>query len=198
MQPIKQTNAMLTWGLLVIVTLLTGCATVSYPSRLIKTRDDGFILLDSRSNDASVEAVAKLTPDAKQEWRIDFSEDVKYSPGGYSFAKDDNIDGAIEIRNGGYVLLGSTNFENKTKKQSMTRSTSWDVPLLVKLDSNGKLVWRKDYSSISGAFWHGLELLNSDMVVGGLRVLDYDRFKYNGLLARYDLNGNMRWSRELP
>jgi hypothetical protein len=88
--------------------MLIGYSLASYPSRFIKTKDDGYMVIVCYSSDATAHAVRKLSSNMKHEWQVDI-EESRTPPGEKDWEeRDDHINSLIESKNGSYLAVGAT------------------------------------------------------------------------------------------
>lgn len=100
----------------------------------------------------------------------------------------DSIHSMIKTSDGGYAMIGTSDFESTT---SLEDQTLW----LVKTDASGNVQWDKSYRGVYGAEGFSLAQTNDDGFVfaGSARSSDSDSYRY--LLVKTDQAGNAEWNR---
>ena len=177
--------------LLLFIATLNGCVSVSGQyDNLIRTQDDGFVILERPGY--TLRNMYKLTSDGRQEWQLKPGSSRKLLEGGVY--KDETIHNIIETCNDsyGYLGFGVAAFED----QKHSTLYSWHVPFIFKLNANGGFVWRTD-EDFRGNY-ACLAVTEADRIlVGGSRYF-YNPFKREGIITCYSNEGKLLWFLDSP
>lgn len=132
-------------------------------------------------------------------WNLSYGDEITpdmYEDEDLNFAEDDGDKSFVSIdkNNEGYVLVG-TNGENSFVEQG----------IIEYYDLNGKIQWTKKYPNIDSNNWEVTSGFKDVMAVkDGYIVIGYEdgdgpEFEdgyQNAIIIKYDLNGNLIWSKK--
>jgi regulation of enolase protein 1 (concanavalin A-like superfamily) len=152
-----------------------GGAETELTYSLTATADGGYALCGitgSIAEGASDFLLIKTDADGNQEW-------IKT----YHGEKSDSAFALVEASDGGFVLVGSTNFSLESKS---------DV-LLIKTDSSGNLQWKKTYGGEGSDSVHSLVETGDGYTLGGF-TQSTGAGKNDFWLIKTDLQGNELWN----
>jgi hypothetical protein len=162
------------------------------------TKDDGYIVIANSKSLAVDDSIKKIASDMKPEWQLNFDGSTA-SPELKNWSKKDEfVRSVIELKDGGYIAVGGTSVENTRSDRALKVTAFRDIPFVLKFDSNGNVLWRKDWLHSSGEFSDIAMFIEEKFLVCGTKVLDYKKDKRKGIAAEYDNRGNMRWAYEFP
>ena len=98
----------------------------------------------------------------------------------------------IELTGGGFLIVGYSNSPGIS-------SGNTDI-FMIKIDNNGKIIWQKSYGNqaFPNHEWGNdvIQLLDNGFLISGARDR-YSDGSLNGLVVRFDSEGNLIWEREL-
>lgn len=100
--------------------LMSGCALVSYPPRLVLVPDDGFMLMEHQSTYGKAKATCRLASDRRQMWCLALTDEVD-TKGGYPTSREEHINAFTQTLDGGIVCAGGKSI--KTKYHNSTQKT---------------------------------------------------------------------------
>jgi hypothetical protein len=95
----------------------------------------------------------------------------------------------LESASGDYILLGSGHFENE--------SVGFSVPLVVRTDSTGSLLWNNTYAHLQPTTPADFVETSSGDIVLAAHSLDFHTFFTDCLVISIEGNGNHKWNTTL-
>ena len=155
---------------------------------VVQTNDGGYIMAGrSTSNDGQITqsfggqdfVVVKTNSDGQLTWI------KKYGGSGLDFASDIKQD-----HQGNYIVVGYTNSINGQITQTYGNSDMW----VIKIDSNGNLIWQKSFGGANFDYSKAVELAhdNDGYLILGANLLPLPNIS-NVRIIKIDLNGNIVW-----
>lgn len=152
----------------------------------ISTADnEGYVLVGSYNSDVLIK-------------KLNFNKELIWSKS-YSGTGEDYLYD-VEMTSDGYIIVGYT---SSTDISSLVNKGKKDAYIL-KLDFNGELVWMKSFGGSEDDIFYDVEVLNDGtyVAVGSSLSKDLDDMTFgtveDGLIVRYDANGNVLYVEVLP
>lgn len=147
--------------------------------------------------------ISKLNLNGNLEWVLSFGSQHPFGESGYSIKTDANDD---------IIVAGSfhdsVDFDPSENVYNLTAFNSYGN-FICKYNSNGNLIWAKQFSSIENTSISELQVKNSFIYITGSMqgTIDFDTSEntyfltsngyYDIFFAKYDINGNLVWAKNL-
>ncbi len=159
---------------------------------------DGYIAVGfSRSTDEDLEDVERKGAQDAIIVKYDFYGNVVWKKN-FGGTADDLFNKVIQVSDG-YVAVGRSYSDDGDLLNLHYGPTSGTDCIIVKFDTNGNVVWKKNFGGTSYEEFYGvIQVSDGYIAVGNSHSNDIDILNLNngandGIVVKYDTNGNMVW-----
>ncbi len=171
---------------------------------IIETSDGGYALIGESSSFTSVEKDEDSRAGSSDFWfvKLDNKGNVEWNKtiGG---AGTEFVDNIVQTKDGGYVLMGSSDSYTSFEKSEDSHGTFdyW----VVRLDKKGNILWDKTLGGTDFEFGSPIELTSDGgMLVGGFsnsnisfEKTENSRGDYDYWVVKLDKNGKVQWDKTI-